>query len=78
MTIRFLDPPLHEFLPTMEQTKQISEIASEMGVSRRRCASASSLCTNSTPCWIPRLPPRMVFSEIYEMQVRAIFEAAQN
>jgi len=77
VTIRLLDPPLHEFLPAMEQTKQISEIATEMGISeakvRERIQSLHELN--------PMLGFRgcrlgIVFSEIYEMQVRAIFEAA--
>jgi len=77
VTIRLLDPPLHEFLPTMEQTKQITEIATEMGISeakvRERIQSLHELN--------PMLGFRgcrlgVVFSEIYEMQVRAIFEAA--
>ncbi len=77
VTIRLLDPPLHEFLPSMEQTKQISEIATEMGISeakvRERIESLHELN--------PMLGFRgcrlgVVFSEIYEVQVRAIFEAA--
>ena len=49
VTIRLLDPPLHEFLPKTEE--EIDEVAAVMNVSRpTSCASAPRRCTSSTRC----------------------------
>ena len=75
VTIRLLDPPLHEFLPHTEE--EIAEVASAMGADpeklRRRAADLQE--------FNPMLGFRGVrlaiaFPEIAEMQARAIFEAA--
>jgi len=75
VTIRLLDPPLHEFLPT--EPGQIAGLAAEMGVAesvvRDKIASLQE--------FNPMLGFRgcrlgVVYPEIYEMQVRAIFMAA--
>lgn len=75
VTIRLLDPPLHEFLPHTEY--EIAEVAQSMGASvedmRRRAQDLSEAN--------PMLGHRgcrlgISFPEIYEMQARAIFEAA--
>ena len=75
VTIRLLDPPLHEFLPHREE--EFAEVASQAGVSvdslRRRA--------NELHEFNPMLGHRgcrlgVTFPEIYEMQARAIFEAA--
>jgi pyruvate,orthophosphate dikinase len=75
VTIRLLDPPLHEFLPHGEH--EIEEVAAalgtEVGRMRRRVAELSEAN--------PMLGHRgcrlgITFPEIYEMQARAIFEAA--
>jgi pyruvate,orthophosphate dikinase len=74
VTIRLLDPPLHEFLPHGE--KEIGEVAKSLGHDvpkvRQRLAELSE--TN------PMLGHRgcrlgISYPEIYEMQARAIFEA---
>ena len=36
VTIRLLDPPLHEFLPQLDMHKQIKEIADELGISEQK------------------------------------------
>ena len=36
VTIRLLDPPLHEFLPTVEADDAIETLATESGVSKER------------------------------------------
>jgi pyruvate, orthophosphate dikinase len=46
VTIRLLDPPLHEFVPHDEAGQR--EMASEMGVSYERSSTASTNCTSST------------------------------
>ncbi|MEN5082686.1 pyruvate, phosphate dikinase [Bosea sp. TWI1241] len=75
VTIRLLDPPLHEFLPQSEE--EIAEVAAAMGTSpeklRRRAAELHE--------FNPMLGFRGVrlavaYPEIAEMQARAIFEAA--
>jgi pyruvate,orthophosphate dikinase len=75
VTIRLLDPPLHEFLPHDED--ELSTVAKAAGVDakvvRRRLAELKEAN--------PMLGLRgcrlgILFPEIYEMQARAIFEAA--
>ncbi|MDP3299233.1 MAG: pyruvate, phosphate dikinase [Phenylobacterium sp.] len=75
VTIRLLDPPLHEFLPhTEEDLKALAQTAGlELAVLERRVKELHE--TN------PMLGHRgcrlgVSYPEIYEMQVRAIFEAA--
>jgi pyruvate,orthophosphate dikinase len=75
VTIRLLDPPLHEFLPHTEA--EIDELAAASGLDaaklKRRAGELSE--TNPMLGWRGcRLG--IAFPEIYEMQVRAIFEAA--
>jgi pyruvate,orthophosphate dikinase len=75
VTIRLLDPPLHEFLPHGEA--EVAEVAAAAGVSvdtlNRRIAELHEVN--------PMLGHRgcrlgITYPEIYEMQARAIFEAA--
>jgi pyruvate,orthophosphate dikinase len=75
VTIRLLDPPLHEFLP--HTASEIAEVATSLGTDvatmQRRAAELSEAN--------PMLGHRgcrlgISFPEIYEMQARAIFEAA--
>ncbi|MGC1710311.1 MAG: pyruvate, phosphate dikinase, partial [Methyloceanibacter sp.] len=75
VTIRLLDPPLHEFLPHTDEA--IGEVAASMGVSvprlRRRVAALSEF----NPMLGQRGARLLVsYPEIVEMQARAIFEAA--
>jgi pyruvate,orthophosphate dikinase len=77
VTIRLLDPPLHEFLPREEQ--EVTEIAAEIGVSAEKLKARITDLSEFNPmlgfrgC---RLGIR--YPEITEMQARAIFEAALN
>jgi pyruvate,orthophosphate dikinase len=75
VTIRLLDPPLHEFLPTRD--KEINELAQEMGVTPETIKAK----VDSLHEFNPMLGHRgcrlgITYPEIYEIQVRAIFEAA--
>ena len=75
VTIRLLDPPLHEFLPHGDAA--LGEVSAAMGVSvtrlRRRVASLSEF----NPMLGQRGARLLVsYPEIVEMQARAIFEAA--
>jgi pyruvate,orthophosphate dikinase len=74
-TIRFLDPPLHEFLPADHD--QQSELANKLGVSVEHIARR----VHELHEFNPMLGHRgcrlgISFPEISEMQARAIFEAA--
>jgi len=74
-TIRFLDPPLHEFLPN--DHAQQNELANKLGVS----AEQISRRVHELHEFNPMLGHRgcrlgITFPEISEMQARAIFEAA--
>jgi pyruvate,orthophosphate dikinase len=75
VTVRLLDPPLHEFLPHTDS--EIAEVAEGLGTEveamRRRVAELAEAN--------PMLGHRgcrlgVTFPEIYEMQARAIFEGA--
>lgn len=75
VTIRLLDPPLHEFLP--HTTKELQEIAVNMGVS----ISDLKYKMESLKEMNPMLGHRgcrlgVTYPEIYEMQVKAIIDAA--
>jgi pyruvate,orthophosphate dikinase len=75
VTIRLLDPPLHEFLP--HDAAQIKALAKEMNVSTRKLKNK----IESLKEFNPMLGHRgcrlgITFPEIYRMQVRAIMEAA--
>jgi pyruvate,orthophosphate dikinase len=77
VTVRLLDPPLHEFLPTSEQKAEIAELASELGVDvdvlKQRIESLHEMN--------PMLGHRgcrlgITYPEMYEVQIEAIIRAA--
>ncbi|MDI6731725.1 MAG: pyruvate, phosphate dikinase, partial [Candidatus Margulisbacteria bacterium] len=75
VTIRLLDPPLHEFVP--HERKQQEEIAADLGVSVDKVIQK----VNSLHEFNPMLGHRgcrlgIIYPEITEMQSRAIMEAA--
>ena len=76
VTIRLLDPPLHEFLPKTDA--EFEEMARLTGKSRRRGArSAPMRCYETNPMLGHRgCRLGITYPEIYEMQAVAIFEAA--
>ena len=75
VTIRLLDPPLHEFLPHGDDI--IAEVAAEMGVSVARLRRRVAALGEFNPM-LGQRGSRLLVShpEIVEMQARAIFEAA--
>ena len=74
VTVRLLDPPLHEFLPTSE--KEITEIANLVGVNFKEVKSRISELHEQNPMLGHRgCRLGISYPEIYEMQCRAIFEA---
>jgi pyruvate,orthophosphate dikinase len=75
VTIRLLDPPLHEFLPQTEG--QISTVARDMGWGFVELRAKVNQLHESNPMLGHRgCRLAVTYPEIYEMQVRAIFEAA--
>jgi pyruvate,orthophosphate dikinase len=75
VTIRLLDPPLHEFLPKTDE--EIAEVALAMGVSAERLRDRTQALHEFNPM-LGHRGCRLAISypEIAEMQARAIFEAA--
>jgi pyruvate,orthophosphate dikinase len=75
VTIRLLDPPLHEFLP--HAAAQIEEVARAMGVEPSVVRERVESLHEANPMLGHRgCRLGLTYPEIYEMQVRAIFEAA--
>jgi pyruvate,orthophosphate dikinase len=75
VTIRLLDPPLHEFLP--KTPEEIEQVAQATGIEADKLANR----VNELHEFNPMLGHRgcrlgITYPEIYEMQARAIFEAA--
>ncbi len=74
VTVRLLDPPLHEFLPHSE--KEILEVANVVGVDPREVKTRISELHEQNPMLGHRgCRLGISYPEIYEMQCRAIFEA---
>ncbi|UNF52383.1 pyruvate, phosphate dikinase [Bartonella krasnovii] len=75
VTIRLLDPPLHEFLPKTDA--EILEVAKAMGVSAEVLAERAQQLHEFNPMLGLRgCRLAITYPEIAEMQARAIFEAA--
>ena len=77
MTIRYLDPPLHEFLPT--KAEDIAELAADMGMS----VEALNNIVESLQEFNPMMGHRgcrlaVTYPEIAEMQTVAVITAALN
>ncbi len=77
VTVRLLDPPLHEFLPSVDAKDQIKEIAGELGVSEQKIVERIGALHEINPMLGFRgCRLGVVYPEIFEVQVQAIFEAA--
>ena len=77
VTVRLLDPPLHEFLPKSE--KEISEVANVVGTNIKEVESRIDELHEQNPMLGHRgCRLGISFPEIYEMQCRAIFEALSD
>jgi pyruvate, orthophosphate dikinase len=74
VTVRLLDPPLHEFLPNSD--KEILEVANAVGLDIKEVKSRISELHEQNPMLGHRgCRLGISFPDIYEMQCRAIFEA---
>ena len=75
VTIRLLDPPLHEFLPKTDE--ELRAIAKDLGVPFQKLQARNKALHEFNPmlghrgCWLV-----ITYPEISEMQVQAIMEAA--
>jgi pyruvate,orthophosphate dikinase len=77
VTIRLLDPPLHEFLPQTDA--EIAEVAKAAGTDSAKLRQRAITLHESNPMLGHRgCRLGVTYPEIYEMQVRAILEAALN
>ncbi|WP_044561028.1 pyruvate, phosphate dikinase, partial [Azospirillum sp. B4] len=75
VTIRLLDPPLHEFLPNSEE--EMDEVAKAAGTDIQRVRHRALQLHEANPMLGHRgCRLGISYPEIYEMQARAIFEAA--
>ena len=75
VTIRFLDPPLHEFVPTTEE--DIKELADEMGLTVENVKARCDALHEFNPMMGHRgCRLAVTFPEIAKMQTRAVMEAA--
>jgi pyruvate,orthophosphate dikinase len=75
VTIRLLDPPLHEFVPHTD--KDLRELAVDMGVSYEQLDAKNQSLHEFNPMLGHRgCRLGITYPEIYEMQVQAIMEAA--
>ncbi len=76
VTVRLLDPPLHEFLP--DRPEQIKDLAAAIGVSEQVVTQRAKDLHELNPMLGHRgCRLAITYPEIYAMQVRALFEAAK-
>ena len=77
VTIRLLDPPLHEFLPHTD--KELHDLADDMGVSFDKLNAKNKSLHEFNPMLGHRgCRLGVTYPEIYEMQAQAIMEAASE
>lgn len=77
VTVRLLDPPLHEFLPSPESIDEA--FAADVGMTVEECKDAIGRMTETNPMMGLRgCRLGIVFPELVEMQVRALVKAAFN
>ncbi|HIS61064.1 MAG TPA: pyruvate, phosphate dikinase, partial [Candidatus Scybalomonas excrementigallinarum] len=75
MTVRYLDPPLHEFVPTEEE--DIKELAEDMGLSVEEVKATCDALHEFNPMMGHRgCRLAVTYPEIAKMQTRAVMEAA--
>ena len=79
MTVRYLDPPLHEFLPQKSMVNEIAEIAQELGTTSEKIVQKIDELHEMNPMMGHRgCRLAVTFPEIAEMQTRAVLQAAIN
>ncbi len=79
VTVRLLDPPLHEFLPHHDNAEAQQDLADDLGISVEAVQRRVDLLAEANPMLGHRgCRLSITYPEILEMQVRAIMEAAVN
>ena len=77
MTIRYLDPPLHEFLPGKSMTEEIAALAKELKTTPEKIVTKIDALHEFNPMMGHRgCRLAVTFPEIAEMQTRAVLQAA--
>ncbi len=75
VTIRLLDPPLHEFVPHQEE--QLKELAQSLNISMDELENRAKVLRESNPMMGHRgVRLGITYPEVSEMQIRAILESA--
>ncbi|HBB66783.1 MAG TPA: pyruvate, phosphate dikinase, partial [Elusimicrobia bacterium] len=75
VTIRLMDPPLHEFVP--HQKEKLEQLGQALGISYEELETRATALRESNPMMGHRgVRLGVTYPEITEMQARAIFEAA--
>ena len=75
VTVRLLDPPLHEFLPHTEE--DVAAVSAETGLSAEELRHRSAALKEQNPMLGHRgCRLGVTYAEVYEMQVQAMMEAA--
>ncbi len=76
VTVRLLDPPLHEFLPKIEDHDEVATLATELKTSITKLESRIRQLHETNPMLGHRgCRLGMTFPEIYDMQIRALAES---
>ena len=77
MTVRYLDPPLHEFVPHVDKKEEIDELAKNLGITSEEVIHKINALHESNPMMGHRgCRLAVTYPEIAEMQTRAVLQAA--
>ena len=77
MTVRYLDPPLHEFLPQESMTEEIAALAKQLGTTSEKIVEKINALHEFNPMMGHRgCRLSVTYPEIAEMQTRAVIQAA--
>ena len=77
MTVRYLDPPLHEFVPHVDMREEIDELAKNLGITSEEVIHKINALHESNPMMGHRgCRLAVTYPEIAEMQTRAVLQAA--
>ena len=77
MTVRYLDPPLHEFVPHVDMKEEIDELAKNLGITSEEVIHKINALHESNPMMGHRgCRLAVTYPDIAEMQTRAVLQAA--
>ncbi len=77
MTVRYLDPPLHEFVPHVDMKEEIDELAKNLGITSEEVIHKINALHESNPMMGHRgCRLAVTYPEIAKMQTRAVLQAA--